>query len=85
MKLLGLLIPLSFCLSLPVAPAARIGKKNAPSIISGGTVQFDFTSPEDVSRFDLYTSYELNPSFNDGVMYSYLYAEQKVILRTSNY
>lgn len=81
MKLLGLLIPLSFCLSLPIAPAARIGKNNAPSIISGGTIQFDFANPEDVSHFDLYTSYESNPSFNDGIMYSYLYAEQKVILR----
>ena len=81
MKLLGLLIPLSVCRSLPAAPVARIGKKSAPSIISGGTVSFDFANPDDVSRFDLYTSYESNPSFNDGVMYSYLYAEQKIILR----
>ena len=81
MKLLGLIIPLSFCVSITAAPLAKIERNSAPQLIGGGTVSFDFANPEDISRFDLYTSYESNPTFNDGVMYSYLYAEQKIILR----
>ena len=81
MKLVGLLIPLGFCMSLTTVSVVGIKKQNAPQIIEGGTVGFDFNNPDDISRFDLYTSYETNVSFNDGVMYSYLYAEQKVILR----
>ncbi len=81
MKLLGFVIPLSFCVSIISAPLAKIERNSAPQLIGGGTVSFDFANPEDVSRFDLYTSYESNPSFVGDTMYSYLYAEQKVILR----
>ena len=42
---------------------------------------FDFSKESDIDRFDYYTSYEALPTFHDGAMYTYLYAEQKAILR----
>ena len=80
MKLLGLLLPLSICFTVCLNGGPK-EKQNAPELISGGTVSFDFANPEDISRFDLYTSYETNPVFRDGAVYTYLYAEQKIIFK----
>ena len=80
MRLIGLLIPLSFCMSLTTIPVVEVKNEQAPQLIEGGTVSFDFADPEDASRFALFTSYETLPTFVDDTMYMYLYAEQKAIL-----
>ncbi|MCQ2814912.1 MAG: hypothetical protein MJ227_01260 [Bacilli bacterium] len=50
-------------------------------LIDGGTISFDFDNVDDLSRFDTYTSYNALPRFYDHSMFSYIYAENKLILR----
>lgn len=42
MRLIGLLIPLSFCMSLTTIPVVEVKNEQAPQMIEGGTVSFDF-------------------------------------------
>lgn len=80
--LVKFLLLICFLLPKPMTNGNNIKQEaNAPTIITGGTVEFDFSNPEDLVRFDMYTSYYTLPRIYDSVLYTYLYAEQKIILK----
>ncbi len=77
-----LLLLMSFLLPTSMTNNTKTkDQSNIPTMISGGTVSFDFSNPEDLVRFDMYTSYYTLPRIYDSVLYTYLYAEQKIILK----
>lgn len=54
---------------------------NANNLIDGGSISFDFSNEEDMSHFDMYTSYYTNPIIDGDELHSYIYSEHKVILK----
>lgn len=53
--------------------------------VEGGRLEVSFDSSRDEALFDLYTEFDKLPFVMDGQMYAWVFAEQKIILKDSEY
>lgn len=75
------IIPILLVLPLLTSVSKTERPVFALSDLYGGTINFDFSKTEDKERFSLYSSFYSYPVVNGDAFCSYLYSEQKIILR----
>lgn len=82
--LLALGLAFAACAGISVQ-AAEMPAAPSDYEVEGGRLEVTFDTPRDEALFDLYTEFDKLPFIMDGQMYAWVFAEQKMILKDSEY